>query len=280
MHEPVFIESDPFAPIAYIYKVSEVLYHSKSPYQDIMVLNSAYFGKMLIMDGVVQLTEKDEFFYHEMLTHVAMHTHKNPQNILVIGGGDGGTLREVLKHKPVKQVHLVEIDRQVIEVSKLFFPDLTTGFSDKRVKLVETNGASYVKQTKFKYDVVIVDSTDPVGPAEGLFTEEFFDNIKRILGDDGIFVTQTESLHFHRQFVIDTQTNLHKVFEITGLYCVPIATYAGNWWTFSIASMKYPVKKPGRNQVVITKYYDEQVHRNAFLTDRFYEKLLKNSLDW
>ena len=280
MYGPVFLEKDPFSPIAYLYQVSEILYRCKSPYQEIMILNSTYFGKMLVLDGVVQLTEKDEFFYHEMLAHLVLHAHVNPKTVLIIGGGDGGTLREVLKHKQVEKVQLVEIDRQVIEVSKRFFPELTMGFADKRAELIEMDGVSYIKQTKCKYDAVIVDSTDPVGPAEGLFTEKFFSGIRNILSDEGIFVTQTESIHFHRQFVIDTQIKLRGLFKIVGLYNVPIATYAGNWWTFSIASKKYPVKKPNRNQEVITRYYDEQVHKSAFLTDNLYQKLLSNTLDW
>jgi len=256
------------------------LYCKKSSYQEIMILNSTYFGKMLVLDGVVQLTEKDEFFYHEMLAHVALHAHTNPKTVLIIGGGDGGTLREVLKHKLVEKVQLVEIDKQVIEVSKYFFPELTIGFSDQRVELIEMDGVSYIKQAKCEYDAVIVDSTDPVGSAKDLFAEQFFGGIRNILNSEGIFVTQTESLHFHRQFVMDTQIKLRGLFEIIGLYSVPIATYAGNWWTFSIASKKYPVKKPNRNQEVITKYYDKQVHEGAFLTDSLYEKLLNNTLDW
>jgi spermidine synthase len=280
MHSPVFFENDPFSPITYLYHVSEILYCGKSSYQEIMVLNSAYFGKMLVLDGVVQLTEKDEFFYHEMLSHVVLHAHVHPKTVLIIGGGDGGTLREVLKHKLVEKVQLVEIDGQVIEVSKRFFPELTIGFADRRAQLIEMDGVSYIKQPKCKYDAVIVDSTDPVGSAEGLFTVQFFSDIQSILNDEGIFVIQTESLHFHRQFVIDTQTKLRGLFKIVGLYSVPVATYAGNWWTFSIASKKYPVEKPNRNQEVITRYYDEQVHRNAFITDNLYHKLLNNSLDW
>lgn len=280
MYGSVFIENDPFSPITYLYDVSDILYRGKSSYQEIMILNSPYFGKMLVLDGVVQLTEKDEFFYHEMLAHVVLHAHVNPKTVLIIGGGDGGTLREVLKHKLVEKVQLVEIDREVIEVSKRFFPELTIGFADKRAELIEMDGVSYIKQTKCKYDVVIVDSTDPVGPAEGLFTEQFFNGVRGILNNEGIFVTQTESLHFHRQFVMDTQIKLRALFEIVGLYSAPVATYAGNWWTFSIASKKYPVKKPNRNQEVITKYYDKQVHRSAFLTDNLYQKLLNNTLDW
>jgi spermidine synthase len=280
MYSPVFFENDPFSPIAYLYQVNEILYRCKSFYQEIMILNSTYFGKMLVLDGVVQLTEKDEFFYHEMLAHVALHAHLHPKNVLIIGGGDGGTLREVLKHKQVEKVQLIEIDKEVIEVSKRFFPELSIGFTDERTELIEMDGVNHVNQAKCKYDAVIVDSTDPVGSAEGLFTEHFFNGVRNILNEDGIFVTQTESLHFHRKFVIDTQIKLRGLFKIVGLYSVPVATYAGNWWTFSIASKEYQVKKPNKNQEVLTRYYDEQVHENAFLTDNLYHKLLNNNLDW
>jgi spermidine synthase len=275
-----FLENDPFSPIAYLYKTNEILFRHKSPYQEIMILDNIYFGKMLVLDGVVQLTEKDEFFYHEMLAHVVLYAHAHPKTVLIIGGGDGGTLREVLKHQLVEKVRLVEIDREVIEVSKRFLPQMAIGFTDKRVELIEMDGADYVNQAKSKYDVVIVDSTDPVGSAQGLFTEQFFSCVKDILEDDGIFVIQSESLHFHRQLVIDTQKKLMKLFKIVGLCCVPVATYSGNWWTFSIASKKYQVKKPNRSQDVKTRYYDEQIHNNSFLTDNLYHKLINDILDW
>lgn len=276
----VFLESDPFSPIRYIYRVSGILYSGKSKYQEIQVFESPDFGKMLVLDGVVQLTERDEFFYHEMLAHVILHAHPNPRTVLIIGGGDGGTLREVLKHSSVERVQLVELDRQVIEVSKRFLPGLSGGFSDPRVHVKCMDGTRYVRQVGDPFDVVIVDSTDPVGYGKRLFNDQFFADVLSILNETGMFVIQTESLHFHHEFVADVQVRLSKLFKIVELYCVPLATYAGNWWTFSISSTQYPVDAQNRRQEVITKYYDEEVHRKAFVPCSLRKKLLDGSLDW
>lgn len=276
----VFLESDPFTPIRYMYRVSGMLYSGKSRYQEILVLESPDFGKMLVLDGVVQLTERDDFFYHEMLAHVILHAHPNPKTVLIVGGGDGGTLREVLKHNSVESVQLVELDRQVIEVSKRFFPGLSGGFSDSRVRVRCMDGTRYVRKASDHFDVVIVDSTDPVGYGKRLFTDRFFADVFSVLTETGMFVIQTESLHFHRDFVADVQNRLSKLFKIVELYCVPLATYSGNWWTFSIASTKYPVDAQKRKQEVITKYYDEEIHRKAFVSRSLHKKLLNGSLDW
>jgi spermidine synthase len=280
VNNELFRESDPFSPITYSYKINNVLYSGKSRYQEIQVLDSPEFGKMLALDGVVQLTERDEFFYHEMLAHVALHTHLNPKYVLIIGGGDGGTLREVIKHESVKHVQLVELDKEVIAISKRYFPSLSVGFSDTRVQIKEMDGSRFVSGTTDRYDVVIVDSTDPVGSAKSLFSEQFFNDVRSILNDDGILVIQTESLHFHRKFVIEIQQRLGKLFEIVSLYTVPLATYAGNWWTFSIASRKYLPDMLNRKHTVSTRYYDEQVHKNAFLPETIYKKLMSGKLDW
>ncbi|MBM4445832.1 MAG: polyamine aminopropyltransferase [Chloroflexi bacterium] len=280
MHDLVFLERDPFSPIRYIYRVSGILYCGKSKYQEIQVFESPDFGKMLVLDGVVQLTERDEFFYHEMLAHVILHAHPNPRTVLIIGGGDGGTLREVLKHNSVERVQLVEIDRQVIETSKRFFHELAGGFSDPRVHVKCTDGTRYVRQARGPFDVVIVDSTDPVGYGKRLFIDQFFADILSILNETGMFVIQTESLHFHRKFVADVQIRLGRLFKIVELYCVSLATYPGNWWTFSIASTKYPVAAQNRKQEVITKYYDEEIHKKAFVPSSLRRKLLDCNLDW
>jgi spermidine synthase len=280
MAASVYSEKDPYSPIHYSYQISRILYSEKSDFQHIVVLDTDYFGRVLVLDDVVQLTEKDEFFYHEMLSHVALHTHPRPSDVLIIGGGDGGTLREVLKHESVQTVNLVEIDKQVIEISKRFFPSLATGFTDKRVNVVEKDGSQYIQTIKNQFDIVIVDSTDPVGSAENLFTDSFFSGVFSALNENGIFVSQTESLHFHREFVVDVQQRLKKLFTEVGIYIVPLATYAGNWWTFSIASKKYPLGKPNRTSEIKTRFYDWQVHENAFLPGNLYKKLLGGELDW
>lgn len=275
-----FREQDPFSPIVYSYPGVTLLHQQRTPYQEIAVLQHPHFGKMLVLDGVVQLTERDEFFYHEMLVHPAMHAHPSPQRVLIIGGGDGGSLREVLKHPGVQGVTLVEIDQGVVEVSRSFFPSLSQGFADPRVQVVYQDGTKLVQQPPSQYDVVIVDSTDPVGPAEGLFSAEFYGSAFRALMPQGILVTQSESLLFHTAFVADVQRRLSQHFPIVDCYAQPLATYAGNWWTFSIASKAHDPRRPSRGSKIPTRYYSPEVHRKAFLPRAIYRRLLAGTLDW
>lgn len=275
-----FFEKDPYSPIQYVYEISSILYRTKSPFQEIMVLENPYFGKMLILDGVVQFTEKDEFFYHEMLVHVAMHAHPEPKRVVVIGGGDGGAVREVMKHGCVEKLYFVEIDREVIETSKRFFPTVSCEVDNERVEIKNMDGAEFIKNHKAQFDVVIVDSTDIIGFAKSLFTVEFFKAVKEALRDDGMFVTLSESLHFHREMVVDIQKTMKLVFPVVDLYTAPIATYAGNWWTFSAASMKLDMRKPRRPLVEERRFYSEEIHKQSFLPEKLYDDLLNGRLDW
>lgn len=273
-----FVERDPYTPIAYLYPVERVLHREKSPFQEILVFESPFFGKVLALDGIVQLTERDEFFYHEMLAHVPLHLHPCPRRVCVVGGGDGGTLREVLKHREVEEVVLVEIDPRVVEVSRKFFPALSTGFDDPRTQIVHRDGADYMVGEKGRFEVILVDSTDPVGWAERLFKEEFLRATYEALTEEGILVEQTESLHFHLSFVREIQLRLSEVFPYVYLYTVALATYGGNWWTFSLGSKKSlgsprPLKVP-------TRFYSEEVHSQSFLPQELYKHLLQGDLPW
>jgi spermidine synthase len=273
-----FHENDPFAPIKYSYEVEETLCWRKTKHQDLLIFRNSYFGKVLALNGVVQLTERDEHFYHEMLAHVALHAHPHPTDVLIIGGGDGGTLREVLKHKMIQKVLLVELDREVIEASKEFLPTLSTGFADPRTQILETEGSDFLARTEEKFDLIIVDSTDPVGHSASLFTIQCFTHVFSALKADGLFVAQTESLHFHQDFVREVQLRLGKVFNLVDLYTVPIATYSGNWWTFSIASKAHNPREVLRKHQVPTKYYAEDVHRHAFLPRSLYQHLMNDGI--
>ncbi len=275
-----FFEKDPYAPIQYVYDVEKVLYKNKSAFQDIMVIQNPFFGKMLILDGVVQVTERDEFFYHEMLVHMLMHSHPNPQNIIVIGGGDGGAVREVLKHDSVRKVYFIEIDEEVINVSKKFFPDVACGVDDNRVEIKCMDGAEFVKERSNDIDVIIVDSTDIIGFAKSLFTVEFFKSVKHALTDEGMFVTLSESLHFHKDIVIEVQEALKLIFPIVDIYTAPLATYAGNWWTFSAASKKLNLREQRRQFKINTRYFSDEIYHQAFLPIKIYDKLLNKSLLW
>jgi spermidine synthase len=275
-----FFEKDPYAPIQYSYEVSRILYSGKSRFQEIMVFENPFFGRVLVLDGVVQITERDEFFYHEMLVHVVMHSHPDPKRVVVIGGGDGGTVREVLKHKSVEKVYFVEIDEDVINVSKKFFPSVASGMKDKRVQIKCMDGAEFVKGRKADIDLVIVDSTDIVGFAKSLFTRKFFRSVQGCLTPDGMFVSLSESLHFHKEIVVQVQETMRSVFPVVDLYAAPIATYAGNWWTFSVGSMGLDPREIRRKARINAKYYSPEIHRCAFLPESMYRKLLSKKLGW
>ena len=275
-----FIEKDPYAPIQYSYDVSKILYESKSKFQNILVFENPFFGKILVLDDVVQITEKDEFFYHEMLAHVVMNAHPEPKNVIVIGGGDGGTVREVIKHKTVEKVYFIEIDEEVIQVSKKFFPDVASGMDDSRVEIKCMDGADFVKGRNSDIDIVIVDSTDIVGFAKSLFTDTFFSSIKNCLTENGLFVTLSESLHFHKDIVIGVQETMKSVFPTVDLYTAPIATYGGNWWTFSVGSMKPDPREILRTETIETKYYCSDIHKNSFLPKEMYAKLMAGKIVW
>jgi len=270
----VFREEDPFAPIEYAYQVEEVICRRRTKHQELLIFRNPYFGRVLVIDGVVQLTERDEYFYHEMLAQVPLHAHPSPSNVLIIGGGDGGTLREVVKHEVVKRAVMVELDAGVIEASKQFLPTLSVGFADPRTQVLEMDGADFLAQTEGEFDLIIIDSTDPVGPAESLFTGECLAHAFSALKSGGIFVAQTESLHFHPDFVRQVQRRLAPIFNVVSLYTVSLATYAGNWWTFSIASKGGDPREVLRKCEVPTRYYTEEVHRHAFLPQSVYQKLM------
>lgn len=274
MQSITFSECDPFSPINYTYSFDRILYEHSSRYGDIQVVEHDYFGKMLILNGVVQLTERDEYLYHEMLAHVPLYSHPNPSDILIIGGGDGGTLREVLKHSQVVKVLVAEIDSDVIKASIDFLPSLSSGFNDPRTKVVIENGAELISQLRDDYDVILIDCTDPIGPAESLFTIEFLKDAYMALKAGGILAAQTESLHFHLDFVRQVQNRLKQVFPIIDLYTASIATYAGNWWTFSIASKQFALREPSRKCNICTRFYADDVHHNAFLVPSLYNRLI------
>lgn len=275
-----FFEKDPYAPIQYVYEVSNILHHSKSPFQEIMVIENPHFGKMLILDGVVQITERDELFYHEMLTHVVLHAHPNPKQVIVIGGGDGGIVREVLKHKSVEKVYFIEIDEEVINVSRKYFPGVACGVDDPRVEIKCMDGAEFVKSRKGDIDAILVDSTDIIGFAKSLFTVEFFKTCKDCLTEEGLFVSLSESLHFHKEMVIEVQEEMKKIFPVVDLFTAPIATYAGNWWTFSVGSKKLNPREMRREYAIDTTYYSDEIHNQCFMPPKMYQKLMNKQLKW
>jgi len=256
--------------------VKSVLFE-KTQYQEMSIIETKQFGKMLVLDGTVQTTEADEFVYHEMITHVPLFAHPSPENVLVIGGGDGGAIREILKHPAVKKAVLVEIDNRVVEASKEFLPAISCALNDERASVIIADGVEYVKQQKAFFDVIMVDSTDPVGPAVGLFKADFYNSIYNALRDDGIFVAQTESPFFHKNLIKSVYSDVRSIFPIAKVYTCSIPTYPSGFWSFTIGSKKYDPADIDDTRFSVsfnTEYYSPGIHKAAFKLPRFLERIL------
>jgi len=259
-------------------RVRQVLFSDQSPFQKVAVLDTLEFGRMLTLDNVIQTNIKDEFVYHEMITHVGLNTHPNPKKVLVIGGGDGGAVREIVKHEGIEKVVHVEIDQMVIDVAKKFFSELSVGFEDPRVEIVVDDGIKHVQENKGVYDMIIVDSTDPVGPAVGLFSGDFYSSVYDALTEDGLFVAQTESPFFNSELIKQVTTTVKGIFPVTRLFWAVVPTYPGGYWTFTMGSKKYDplavdVDKD-KISALKTKWYSSEIHRAAFMLQPFVKELL------
>ncbi len=255
------------------FKRKKILYQKDSDYQKIEVIENEHFGKILLLDGLVQTTEKDEFFYHEMLVHPAFIAHPSPQKILVIGGGDGGGLKEILRY-PVKHVHLVEIDPLVIEVSKKYFPWLSPSLEDKRSELHISDGREFLKHTDKKFDIVIVDSSDPVGPSQSLHEKDFYKDIKNRLRPKGVVVTQVGSPFYHLDSIAEKNSFLKKLFEVVSFYFAPVPTYPGGSWCFAFLSDQIKPLDVKRSPPPGLKYFTLEIQKAAFALPVFIKGVL------
>ena len=261
------------------FRCQKVLFSGQSKFQHIDVVETSHFGRMLLNDGIVMLSEYDESTYHEMLVHVPLFTHPQPKKVLIIGGGDGGTAREVIRHASVEKCINVEIDTMVVDVCKKYFPSLANALDHPRVDLHNQDGALFVKDTKEKFDVVLVDSTDPLGPAKVLFNKKFYQSIYQILKEGGLLVAQAESPLFKKELAAQKYIleSLSSIFPITSLYHYSNVSYPGGLWSFACASKKYhPVKdvKAAIPSQWNLKYYNSEVHIAAFTQPEFIKKSL------
>lgn len=255
--------------------VKDILYNDQSPYQTVAVVETVEFGRMLLLDSVIQTTEKDEFTYHEMLAHVALNTHPNPRTVLVVGGGDGGTVREVLKHPSVERVVLAEIDEKVVEASKRFLPTLSAGFSDPRVDIQIGDGIAHVRNHPNTYDVILVDSTDPVGPAVGLFSAEFYRDAYRALTSEGILVAQTESPFYNGDLIRSVNRAMRESFPLVRLYLGNVFSYPGSLWSYTLGSKgPDPLQVREPKPIEGARYYSPEVHHAAFVLPPFVQELV------
>ncbi|NPV28389.1 MAG: polyamine aminopropyltransferase [Firmicutes bacterium] len=257
------------------WRIHKTIYTEQTPYQHLAIVDTVEFGRALVLDGIIQTTVSDEFIYHEMIAHVPMFTHPNPRQILIVGGGDGGTAREVLKHPTVEKVDLVEIDERVITACRTYLPETASAFEDPRLNVIIDNGVNYVRQQKEKYDVLIVDSSDPVGPAIELFDKEFYRSVHHSLQEDGLFVAQTDSPHFSQQIFQRVYRDIKSIFPMVAVYLACIPSYISGYWSFTLGSKCYhPVQDCRVNSLIKTRYYTPELHRASFVLPRFIQELL------
>jgi spermidine synthase len=259
------------------WKVKKVLHTEKTRFQELSVIDTVEWGKTLVLDGNIQVTERDEFIYHEMIAHVAMNSHPHPQKILIIGGGDGGTAREVLKHDSVQVVDLVEIDERVVENSKIYLPTMACAFNDSRLKLHIEDGIKFVQDTSQSYDLVIVDSSDPIGPAVELYSSRFYQDVYQCLRQDGMIAVQSESPVFYQDIFVKVFQNLSSVFPVVKVCLAPIMTYTAGPWSFTLGSKKRDPARIADDKKVIDglKYYNGDLHRSAFILPQFIKDMLR-----
>ena len=264
-------------------KVDKQVYSGKSEFQRIDIFDSLEFGRVLVLDGYTMLTEKDEFMYHEMIVHVPMCAHPNARRALVIGGGDGGSVRELVRYAALEHIDLVEIDEEVVEACRKYLPQTAGKLDDPRVHIHYEDGLKFIRHHEDEYDVIVVDSTDPFGPGEGLFTREFYGNCFRALKEDGIMVNQHESPFY--QETAHAMQRAHKrivnSFPLARVYQVHIPTYPSGHWLFGFASKKYhPVKGVDwarwESLGIATRYYNPKLHAASFALPTYVEEILKS----
>ncbi len=262
-------------------KIKEQLYSKKSYYQLIEVFDTEEFGRMLVLDECVMITEKDEFMYHEMIAHVPMAANPDAKNVLIIGGGDGGAVRELLRYKTIEHIDMVEIDSEVVDVCCKYIPQTAAMLDDARLSIHYEDGLAFVRKTKNTYDLIIVDSTDPFGPGEGLFTREFYGNCYKALSDNGILINQHESTFYdeYAQAFKNTHKKLSKVFPNASVYSFQMPTYPSGIWYFGFASKGIdPIKdldEEAWNDLKIkTRYYNTDIHKAAFVLPNYVKELL------
>lgn len=262
------------------FKIKEVLHREKSPYQTIEVLDTWPLGKLLLLDGKTMISDLDEFVYHEVITHIPMMVLERVARVLIIGGGDGGAVREFAKYPEITEIVLCEIDRRVVEVSQKYFPHCTSALTDPRVQVRYQDGVEYIRQQKNYFDIIIIDSTDPQDFAQGLFTSEFYQLVFQALTSQGIMMAQTENIFYDEWDIGKIYNNLRQAFPIVESFPAPIPIYPGTYWSFAFAS-----KCQHGNQIVSGKiplmeklqldlrWYNLPWHRGAYHLSNLHKKI-------
>ncbi|QBM90358.1 spermidine synthase /spermine synthase [Metschnikowia aff. pulcherrima] len=267
--------------LAMLLKVEKVLYSQRSKYQDVLVFKSTNWGNVLVLDNCIQATERDEYSYQEMITHLAMNSHPNPRKALVIGGGDGGVLREILKHELIEEAWLCDIDEDVIKVSKQFLPEMAKSYEDPRTKVHIGDGFKFLADYQNTFDVIITDSSDPEGPAESLFQKPYFELLKGALTEKGVITTQAESIWLHMDIISKLKQDCRQIFPVAEYAYTSIPTYPSGTIGFMVCSKdeKAQVKTPLRRfseefEDANLRYYNSQVHEASFVLPQWANKIL------
>lgn len=263
-------------------KVEKVLHHEKSKYQDVLIFKSTTYGNVLVLDNVIQASERDEFSYQEMIAHLALNSHPNPKKVLVIGGGDGGVLREIVKHDVVEEAWLCDIDEAVIRLSKQYLPEMSASYSHPKVKTYIGDGLQFLRDYQNTFDVIITDSSDPEGPAESLFQEDYFKLLSSALTEKGVISTQAESMWIHLPIIKDLKKACGSIFPVTEYAYTTIPTYPTGQIGFMVCSKdkNANVKKPLREvteeeEAKLYKYYNKRIHEASFVLPTWVEKELQ-----
>lgn len=276
----VFFEREWSGFVSFGYAYDRELYKEKSPFQDLRVLSTPAYGNMLVLDDSVMLTDSDEFVYHEMIAHVPMSFHPRAKNILVIGGGDGGTVRELLRHRGVEKITLCEIDEAVIRACEKFFPKVACGLRDPRVNIVVGDGIEYMKRYQNEFDVVIVDSCDPIGPAEGLFTADFYRSASKALKENGVMVAQTECPWWDAKILRPIYENIRAAFPMVKPYIGSVPTYPRGLWSWTLATKDEAIFERDFDPSAVASFEKELSYLRAdnilaaFRIPNFYRKKL------
>ena len=264
-------------------RVNKQLFAGESEYQRIDVFESPEFGKFVALDGEIVFSDADEFVYDEMVTHVPMAVHPHVRNVLIIGGGDGGVAKELIRYPDIETIDVVEVDKMFVDVCRDIFPEVAAGMKDPRVTIHYEDGLKYIRSCQDEYDLIIVDSTDPFGPGEGLFTREFYGNCYKALKEDGILINQHESPFYPEDAAACQRAhkNIVESFPISRVYQAHIPTYPSGHWLFGFASKKYhPLKDLNETRwnmrEIPCRYYTTTLHKGAFYIPAYVEELLKH----
>jgi spermidine synthase len=262
-------------------KTQETYVSEQTDFQKLDMIETLEWGTMLVLDGMVMTTDRDEWVYHEMITHPALSTHPHPRQVLVVGGGDGGVIREVLKHPDVERAVLVDIDGKVIEYSKQYLPNIAVGLDDPRVEVQVDDGFMHIHNHKNTYDVIMVDSTEPVGPAVNLFTRGFYQGIYEALHEDGIFVAQTDNPWFKADLLRTVVRDVREVFPIVRVYTANVPTYPSGMWTFTMGSKQHDPLQVAIEDIpdIPAKYYTPRLHQAAFVLPKFVEDIVEGKIE-